>query len=559
MTKEFGLQDYLRILQVRWPLVLLVIGSVVGLAAAYTFTRTPLYAASTDLLIESGSSAASSVVNPSAGAYIDQYRLTQTELSFATSSSVGKRVVDQLDAIGSISGSTADNSNVITLTATSDSARVAADTANAYAEAYVEVRRQQTIEDFTNTAATLRQAIADLDERLDDTSLEPSERNALESQRALYVSTQEQLSIGADLYGQVRPRIISEALPPSTPYTPRPVRNLVVAGLAGFVLAAGAALLRDALDLRVRTKEDQAAATGGLAVLAEIPANSSWRRKPSGIVTLGDANGRGMVESYRSLATAVRFVVAVGDRRVLVVTSPVQGEGKTTTVGNLAVALAAQGLRVVAVDADLRKPRLTELFETANHLGLSDVLAGRAELTEVLHRPSPDLPLVVVGAGTMAPNPAELLASPACGALFAQLAEAADIVVVDSPPVLPVADPRALADKVDGYILLSRVEGSTSKELTDAVTLLRQVDATLVGTVLTCVEPSKLSYGYGGYGEPNERTKGGQDNTRATFSAADEANLPRLFDDQAAPPRLRAAGSNDNVADLGRKARSNAP
>jgi non-specific protein-tyrosine kinase len=250
----------------------------------------------------------------------------------------------------------------------------------------------------------------------------------------------------------------------------------------------------------VKSKDDLERASG-LQTLALIPAVEGWRdRDEARLVSVAEPTSP-PAESYRTLRTSIQFLGLERPLRTLQVTSPAAGEGKTTTLANLAVALARAGQQVVVACCDLRRPRVHEFFGLSNGIGFTNVLLGEAPLSAVLQPVEGVERLAVLASGPLPPNPSELLASRRTADVLAALAGGADVVLVDSPPVLPVTDAAVLAGQVDATVLVATVGDTTRREVARAVEVLRQVGAPLVGTVLNGV-PTEGGYGYSydGYG-----------------------------------------------------------
>jgi non-specific protein-tyrosine kinase len=181
--------------------------------------------------------------------------------------------------------------------------------------------------------------------------------------------------------------------------------------------------------------------------------------------------------------------------QVIQVTSPSPGEGKSTTIANLAVALARAGQRVVVVCCDLRRPRIHQFFGVGNEIGLTSALLGERSTVEAVQAVPGLVNVVVLASGPVPPNPSELLAGGRLASILDGLRASADVVLVDCPPILPVTDAAVLANRVDGTLLVVAAGHTHQKELQRAVELLRQVDAPLLGCVLNGVSES-AGYGY---------------------------------------------------------------
>jgi len=215
-----------------------------------------------------------------------------------------------------------------------------------------------------------------------------------------------------------------------------------------------------------------------------------------------------VVESYRALRTNLRFLAAERPIRSVLVTSPRPQEGKTLVSANLALTLADAGYRVVLLDGDLRRAQVHRTFGLDGRTGLSNVLAADAQVGEVLHEVGvPNLR--VVPAGPKPPNPAELLGSIRMARVLEELALQANIVVVDSPPVLAVTDPLVLAAATDGVLLVLRARAGPYSAAREAKARLEQVHARLLGVVLNQAPTRGRGSGYSSYsdyyGEEDER------------------------------------------------------
>ena len=202
------------------------------------------------------------------------------------------------------------------------------------------------------------------------------------------------------------------------------------------------------------------------------------------------------VEAYRSLRTSIKFSSIDKPIKTIVVTSSLVGEGKSTVVGNLAYSLSQDGARVLVIDCDLRKPSIHENFLLSNEKGLTDVLFGKSDLKGVTKKIEDSLFLIT--AGTILPNPAEILGSKEMENLIKELKINFDYIILDTPPILPVTDSKLLAIKADATVVVVRSEVSKSKHVSQAFKELEKVNANIIGTILNDVEmySEKLYYDY---------------------------------------------------------------
>lgn len=200
-------------------------------------------------------------------------------------------------------------------------------------------------------------------------------------------------------------------------------------------------------------------------------------------------------EGYRTLRTNIRYSAVNRELHTLMVTSSEAGEGKTTTVANLAVAMAQEGKRVLLIDGDLRHPSVHRFFGISNEIGLTDVLIRQRKSSEVI-RHFPKLALDVMPAGTTPPNPAELLGSERMSRLLTRYQRDYDIVLIDSPPILPVTDGQLLARLVDGVLLVLRAGEVPCEHARKAKQLLGHVGANVIGAVLNGKKLDLSTYEY---------------------------------------------------------------
>jgi exopolysaccharide transport family protein len=303
-------------------------------------------------------------------------------------------------------------------------------------------------------------------------------------------------------------RIVDSARVPSGPVEPNIPRNLGFALILGLMSGVGLAFLLEGLDNTVRTTE-QAQIISGLAPLGMIPMGSkSSREGPDGKrLVLASSNEAvelitqvrpqsQMAESYRALRTSLLLSNLGAPPKVIMVTSALPQEGKSTTSINCAIVLAQKGVRVLLIDADLRRPSIHKTLGMAPRSGLSNVLTGSTTLQQAITR-SPILPnLHILPAGTPPPNPAELLASSNMRDVLAQLREQYDHIVVDTPPTLSVTDAVVLSPRADAVVLVIRSAQTTKQALRRSRDVLMSVNAKVCGVLLNAVDLSSPDYYY---------------------------------------------------------------
>jgi succinoglycan biosynthesis transport protein ExoP len=502
---QFGTEPtfhtYLQVLrQRRWWIVSI---TLLGLAAslALSLTAHKQYSATAQLLVQS-SFGASDIGT------VQQQSVTQTdvetELQLVTSAPVQQAVRRQLGSTPAVSASEVGQTDVIAVTATSRVPAQASVIANLYATAFVQYGQSVATRSLATAEAELRSQIASLGNQLktfkgDYTSPEAS---ALLNQEAVLKEQLAQMQVTGSV--ETSPVVlVTPAQTPSSPSSPQPVQDGVLGLAAGLLLGLGGAFLRDSLDDRLTSKE-AAELAAGAPVLAATPLVTSWRRQKQPLVVAVTDPTSAAAESYRSLRTSLQFARQGQQLRSLVVTSPGVAEGKTSVLANLGVVFAQAGERVVLVSCDLRRPRIGEFFGLSEQVGLTCALLGQRTLAEaVLPVPGFDR-LSLLPAGPVPSNPAEMLNSAHAADIFAQLRAHFDLVLIDSPPILPVTDAAILSRYADATLMLAAAGQTRQADLHRAAERLDQAGATILGVVLNKVTRQHgpyygYAYGYKAY------------------------------------------------------------
>jgi receptor protein-tyrosine kinase len=275
---------------------------------------------------------------------------------------------------------------------------------------------------------------------------------------------------------------------PTAPSAPQTTRNVVMGLLVGLVAGIAFAIVRAALDRSVRDPDD-ASTLAQTSVLGIIVRDD--RLADEHVIDLTKGTGAG--EGYRQLRSNLQFLRVDDPPKVIMVSSAIPGQGKSTAAVNLGVALAQAGRQVTVVEADLRKPMVAQYLGLVEGAGLTSILARTAEIEDVLQTWGDD-GLSVIAAGPVPPNPGELLASSHMALLLDQLREKNDFVIVDTPPLLPVADATGVASMVDGVLLCVRYGSTKREQLRQTRTALDRVGASTLGLVLNGV-PKKSRVG----------------------------------------------------------------
>jgi polysaccharide biosynthesis transport protein len=398
-------------------------------------------------------------------------------------------------------------SSVVELSLVSTDPRAAATLVNTYAETYVELRQSQDVERLAETKrqlqalleetqqeiATILQPVTDIEAQLAEPGADAErllalresqladlqdQLDPLESEAARIRTTLSDINLGVELSSGGGAEVLSTAWVPDTPVSPNVPLNLAIALVVGLFLGSALAFVRDYFDDSVKSKETVENVTG-VGTLGLIPKVGSGDE----LVTVLHPSAPA-AEAFRLLRTSVKFLGIERQVRVVQVTSPSPGEGKTMVAANLAVAFAQAGDRVVLVGGDLRLPRMEEMLDVPLTPGLTAVLIGDVTLPQAMQTAAGVPNLSVLPAGYPPPNPSELLSGERARRLIDVLGQTYDVVIIDCPPVLPVTDSLVLARMADTTLLVISANKTSKRSLTRAVELLRQVDAPLSGTVL---------------------------------------------------------------------------
>ena len=536
---EMTLLDYANVLLRRkWIIIVAVLLTTV-VAIAFTARQTPIYSTSSDVLVQPRGQDG---FFQDQGGYVDPVRSIATEIQVIVGQEVKQRVQDNLGLSGPPPGAGASavgDTDVISITVTDANAANAAALADAYAVAYTEVRREQSVNELLAVSSEVQVAIDNLQTELDTLAEDDPGRPALVNQLSNFDTILEQLRVDTSLRtGGVA--IIRTATVPTVPIEPTPARTAVLAAFVGLLIGLAAAFLLNYLDDKVRSEEDLRRLTGK-PVLAIVPVDRPSDNRPIAI----SHPSHTAVEAYRGLRTNLLFLGLDRPIRVVQVTSSMSAEGKTTTATNLAVVLGQAGHRVALVDADLRRPRVHDVFGLAQSPGFTDLLLG-TDAKDVVHHVEVDARhrISVYTSGAVPSNPSEMLSGQRARQLLSEMGNHYDFVIVDSAPVLPVSDAVALSGAVDGIFVVAHAGSVTNDNIVETVARLDRISAPILGLVLNqATNASAGSYAYGGYNSyaprvaPNDQRPVTVDeqNTTTTFTVDDEAR-PAVGVEALPPP-----------------------
>lgn len=508
IDNELTLRDYWRVVTRRkWLVITGTLAVVVG-ALGMSLLQDPIYEAESQMLVQSRST--ETLFDSATGRVVDPERALQTEIEVLESGIVAQRVQTDLGLEGpppDVNATSVGRTDVVGVKVRSGDPETARILADAYVAAYIDIRREQAVDDLLSASVELQTKVDELQvqiDTLDDTIAATDEsetailasltqqRQALLAQQLLFQQKLDQLQVDAALKSGGA-QLVRQAERPTSPVEPNPVRSVALALVVGLLLGLGAAFLVDYTDDSIRSA-DELERLVDLPALAVVPTDPPPDNRPVALSRPGDM----AVEAYRTLRTNVHFMSVDRPLKVIQITSPLAAEGKTTTAANLAVVLSQAGDRVLLIDADLRKPRVHELFGLDGSAGLTNALLGEAPGLRI--RDINDH-LSVIAAGEIPPNPSEMLSSRRIGEVLRILAGGFDYVIVDSAPLLPVTDSVALSRSVDGVIVVTQAGRTTKRQVTNALDQLQQVSAPLLGLVLNKAATSKSRTGYGyGYG-----------------------------------------------------------
>ena len=485
-TDVTRLSDHVAILRRQWRIavVMMILGAAAGFGLS--MRQETVYGAESRLLLEPTTTESTSG------------RMDPTEVStlaqLVESARIADRVIEELNLdvsaenlLDSVTVTTVEQTRVVTINALRPTAQEAADVANSFASQYIDYQVDAAADVAFETTNLLIKERAAVGEELSQVRAEAegatgTELDDLNARIDTLVARQAELitEIALTTGTEVRPRaagvVLRDATVPKTPAEPKPPRAAMLGGVIGLILGAVLGYGRDRLDDRIRDETRLKALLGEVPILGRIPLDA--RRQPARPVALVEPRSP-VSEAFRALNTNLRFLAAAraqqrtGDvGEILVVTSALPSEGKTTVAGNLAVTAARTGLRVLLVDADLRKPSISQQFGVETPRGLAHLLAGQ-KLKVRVDTAEPNLR--IMGAGTVPPNPAELLASPRAATMWQQLRQQADLVIVDTPPVLSVADALEITHHADWVLLTVRSRQSREHQLLGALERLQRV------------------------------------------------------------------------------------
>jgi capsular exopolysaccharide synthesis family protein len=492
----------------KW-LWLIIIGIVAAGGIAYVLSQRmePVYRATATFLVHETTN------NPITGYEYSQPAVT-THAELVKTRSVMEAVSSELQKLGiyysskeldgMISAHTNLNTPIIEVSAENTNPLRAQQIANTTVEVYIQQYREKLQDDAKQALSQIQSEIDqdstridELESKKDTTGLTSDEENELASLQddlgqLKYLRTTWNLELAQVLATGGISQGESASLPTS-PVSPKTTQNVILASILGLMVTTGGAFLKEYLDRSVKSAEDISHLTRlpTLGVIAKFKTNPGEK---GGLIA--EAHPRSSVaEAFRMLCTNLQFASLEKPIQTLLVTSAGPGEGKTSVSANLAVTIAQMGKKVIAVDADLRRHELHKFFHLPNTTGFTNLLLAQQPDVAGFLQPTKVEGLRVLASGPYAHNPAELLSSPRISFLIEELKKEADVVLLDTSPVLAVADATIIAPKVDGIVLVVEVGRTRPEALIETKEALSKGNVNILGVVLNRMEVA----GRGGY------------------------------------------------------------
>ena len=527
------LQQYGQLLW-RWAWLIALSGILTGGSAYYTSRATPpVYLATATLLINQSPG---SMASADYSSLLSSERLASTYVELLRTPRVLDQVIARLGlplSSGALSekvqAQVVRDTQLIDVSVEDTDPQQAAAIVNALAQVFQEMNEAQQIGRYVilreNTNTQIQQVERDIAAVQGEIAAFPATRTQAEEARlgqlqatlAQYRSTYTSLLNSvtqvrlAEAQTTNNVTVAQEAQVPTSPIRPRTSTNTILGLMVGVLFASGVILLVDYLDDTLKVPEDleQLAHLPTLGLIVRLKA-----REPAQRLVTALAPRSPVSEAYRALRTNLQFGNLGKPLRRLLVTSGNVTEGKSMTVANLAIVLAQAGKQVIAVDTDLRRPTLHRYFGLLNHRGVTTALLdGQTRVDEHLQTTAIEN-LRFMASGPLPPNPAELLGSQLMSEVLEKLAAQADVLILDSPPVLSVTDAAILSRQVDGTLLVIDAGTTRREAVVRSLETLRSVGAHLLGTVLNRAAPPRTGY-YGYYDpDPGVRQREGQGDTR---------------------------------------------
>lgn len=505
MDEAPNIREYLNVVKRHKVVILAILVLVMAVALTFNYLQPPKYTAEAQVLVQP------ITISLDQANETDLLNL-ETEVLIATSPRVAQVAADRLEEseplslLNNLEVTVAPDADVLIFTYTGGQARTVQQRAQAFASAYVEDRTSEAQERIETAAAAIQSVLDKLEDRLDllnaqlDLSPDPEQEtgaiNEIDTLNQQLVFERTRLLQLAEPEHAQAAQLLYQAQLPQAPSNPTPVSTGLIGLIVGLALGLASAFLRERLDDRLEGRSSLEVAINA-PVLGVVPRVPAWKSSQEAYLATAEEPHSVASEAYRTLRTAILFTASQYEINSLLITSANEKEGKSATSANLAVVLGQAGKRVIVVSGDLRKPRLQTFFKVQDkRKGLTNLLAGEVTLDEVLMPVNPSPGNVrLLHSGPIPGNPTELLGSDAMRDVMKQLRDRADFVIVDTAPILAVADAMTLARRCDRVLFVADAARSSQGAVVQAREQLEQVGAKILGGVLHNFDQSKsLAY-----------------------------------------------------------------
>jgi capsular exopolysaccharide synthesis family protein len=496
------LLDYFAILRRRAVVIVAMTVLVAGVAYLLALQETKVYRASAEVLLNRQDLGSAVTGTPDPTLSSDPQRVAETQVGIARLPEVASRALtiagvddrSAYDLLGSSAVHSNVDSDILGFSVDDHDPQTAAKLATAYAQAFTDVSRGLA-------TATLKKARLELQRRLG------SFKTAADRSSPIYRSMADQVQALETMELLQNPGTLVRPAGGAAKVKPTPKRNGLIGAVFGLLLGCGFAFVLEAVDKRIRS-EREIEERLGLPLLSRLPVPAKHRGEPNRLAMMTDLISAD-AESIRKLRVHFEFANLDLHARAILITSAVQQEGKSTTIANLALALARAGHTVALVDLDLRQPALTRLFEIKSTLGLTDVTLGRAQLEQVMVPVQLSRSVVapmtngcrtnagalsILPTGVLPANPGEFVGTEALARVIADLRMRYEYVLVDAPPMCALGDAMALSTRMDALIVVTRLGTVDRRTLDELSRELHAISAPKLGFVLTGV-PRMAGYG----------------------------------------------------------------
>jgi len=510
------LKQYASILW-RW-MWLILLGTMTAAAAAYITSELtwPVYAASTTLLINQAPSDKTTDYT----AILTSERLARTYVEMLTTRPVLEEAIQTLrlsipsdDLAKTIKVTAVRDTQLITVQVENADPGLAAQLANLIPEVFTRQNEALQASRYAATKASLSQQLDALNQQIlqaqaginaigaPNSATQQAELGRLQSEisqlRTSYTTllqSYENVRL-AEAQSTSNILVVEPARVPTAPVRPKTAQNTLLAAVVGMMLGVGLVFLIEYLDDSIRSPEQITSLlrVPVIGVIARMNGGSHNENGNRSLIAVKQPRSP-VVEAFRALRTNIQFTSVDRPVRSLLVTSAVPVEGKSTVAANLAVVMAQAGLRVLLVDCDLRRPSVHKLFDQTNRVGLTDMMLQASAQWDSAAQPTQTANLSILSSGSLPPNPAELLGSERLRQLLDRLRSSYDMVIIDSPPMLPITDATVLARVVDGVLLIVDTGATRVGAVLQSKEMLERVGGRLIGVVM-----NKVVKGVGGY------------------------------------------------------------